>query len=155
MIEFAGVLHDIGKIGVHDEILTKNGRLTDDEFAAIKQHPLIGEKIVAPLGLNPDERAIIRSHHERLDGRGYPDGLAGEKIPFLARIVCVADAFDAMTTTRSYRRALSVERAVEELRKHRGTQFDPVVVEAALRAIELGLIVPPAFEEPGENPAAA
>lgn len=140
MIDFAGTLHDIGKIGVRDEILTKAGRLTDEEFGAIKQHPQIGERIVEPLGLGEIERSIIRNHHERYDGRGYPDGLGGEDIPFLARVVAVADAFDAMTTTRSYRNALSVETAVEELIKNKGTQFDPQVVEAALSAIESGAI---------------
>lgn len=145
MIEFAGLLHDIGKIGVHDEILTKAGRLTDEEYDAIKQHPLIGEKIVEPLGLTPVERAIIRNHHERIDGRGYPDGLAGDEIPFLARLLAVADSFDAMTTTRSYRRALGVPDAIAELKAHRGTQFDPEVVDAMLDAIERGWIeVPPA-----------
>lgn len=140
MIDFAGTLHDIGKIGVHDEILTKAGKLTDEEYNAIKQHPIVGEKIVEPLGLTPIERAIIRNHHERMDGGGYPDGLKGEEIPFQVRIVAVADAFDAMTTTRSYRDALSVEQAIEELRRHRGTQFDPDVVDAALGAIRDGLI---------------
>jgi putative nucleotidyltransferase with HDIG domain len=140
MIDFAGTLHDIGKIGVHDEILTKSGRLTNEEYDAIKEHPRIGEKIVAPLGLSDVERAIIRNHHERYDGKGYPDGLYGEEIPFLARIVAVADAFDAMTTTRSYRQALSVEMAIGELEKHRGTQFDPVAANAMLQGLKSGLI---------------
>jgi putative nucleotidyltransferase with HDIG domain len=152
MLEFAGVLHDIGKIGVHDEILTKSGRLTDEEYEAIKQHPLIGERIVEPLGLTPVERAIIRNHHERIDGLGYPDGLRGDRIPFLARLLAVADSFDAMTTTRSYRHALSMEAAKAELIKHRGTQFDPVVVDAALAAIERGDIYIQPFEKPEEEP---
>jgi putative nucleotidyltransferase with HDIG domain len=141
MIDFAGTLHDIGKIGVHDEILCKTGGLTDAEYEAIKAHPLIGERIVEPLGLTPTERAIIRNHHERFDGRGYPDGLGGEDIPLLARIVSVADAFDAMTTTRSYRRALSAKSALEEVRQQRGKQFDPVVADALLEAAASGLIV--------------
>lgn len=136
MIEFAGVLHDIGKIGVRDEILTKTGRLTNSEYGAIKEHPLVGERIVAPLGLSAPERAIIRSHHERVDGRGYPDGLKGDEIPFLARVVCVADAFDAMTTTRSYRQALPTEVATEELIRNSGSQFDPEVVQGMIKAIE-------------------
>lgn len=143
MIDFAGTLHDIGKIGVHDEILTKAGKLTDFEYNAIKEHPLIGEKIVEPLGLSELERAIIRNHHERYDGKGYPDRISGEDIPFLARIVAVADAFDAMTTTRSYRRALSTEVATEELIRNRRTQFDPDVVDAALEALAKNLIVVP------------
>ncbi len=141
MIDFAGTLHDIGKIGVHDEILTKSGKLTNEEYDAIKRHPSIGERIVAPLGLSDVERAIIRNHHERYDGRGYPDGLVGEDIPFLARIVAVADAFDAMTTTRSYRRALSVEMAIGELEKNRGSQFDPVAADAMLEGLRSGRIV--------------
>lgn len=136
MIDFAGLLHDIGKIGVRDEILTKCGRLTDAEYAAIKEHPLIGEKIVTPLGLTPVERAIIRNHHERMDGRGYPDGLKGDQISFLARVVCVADAFDAMTTTRSYRQALRTDVAMEELRRNSGSQFDPEIVKAMLKGLE-------------------
>ena len=136
MLEFAGLLHDIGKIGVREEILTKTGRLTKEEYEAIMQHPVVGEKIVQPLGLSPMERAIIRNHHERIDGRGYPDGLAGEAIPFLARIVGVADAFDAMTSTRSYRQALSSEAALEELETNRGTQFDSKIVDAALVALQ-------------------
>lgn len=141
MIDFAGTLHDIGKIGVHDEILTKSGRLTSEEYNAIKEHPLIGERIVEPLGLSEIERAIIRNHHERYDGKGYPDGLAGEDIPFLARVVAVADAFDAMTTTRSYRQALSVETAMDELKKNRGSQFDPTVADAMLEGLNSGVIL--------------
>lgn len=141
MIDFAGTLHDIGKIGVHDEILTKSGRLTPEEYAAIKQHPLIGERIVEPLGLGEIERAIIRNHHERYDGKGYPDGIGGRDIPMLARIVAVADAFDAMTTTRSYRQALSIETAMDELARNRGTQFDPQAAGAMLEALDSGLIV--------------
>lgn len=155
MIEFAGVLHDIGKIGVRDGILTKCGKLTADEYDAIKQHPIIGEKIVSSLGLNELELSIIRNHHERFDGKGYPDGLAGEDIPYLARIVSVADAFDAMTTTRSYRQALSVDQAVEELKRNSGSQFDPAIVPSALRAIEDGKIsVQPQSASPDSQPDA-
>jgi HD-GYP domain-containing protein (c-di-GMP phosphodiesterase class II) len=110
--------------------------LTREEFEAIRLHPIIGEKIVAPLGLTPAERAIVRNHHERFDGRGYPDGLTGGDIPFLARVVCVADAFDAMTTTRSYRKALTVEEATAELIRNRGTQFDAEVVDAAIQSLQ-------------------
>jgi putative nucleotidyltransferase with HDIG domain len=150
MIDFAGTLHDIGKIGVHDEILSKTGRLTKAEYEAIKEHPLIGERIVEPLGLSPLERAIVRNHHERFDGRGYPDRLGGEDIPLLARIVAVADAFDAMTTTRSYRQALSATVALEEVKRERGKQFDPVVAEALLEATASGRIVvtPPGMITP-------
>jgi response regulator RpfG family c-di-GMP phosphodiesterase len=133
-IQFAGILHDIGKIGVRDSILLKPGRLTAAEFEVIKSHPIIGEQIVAPLGLIEAERGIIRHHHERFDGTGYPDGLRGERIPLLARIVAAADSFDAMTTTRPYREARNLESALEEFDRCKGTQFDPGVV-AALHVI--------------------
>ncbi len=125
-------LHDIGKIGVHDRILNKPGRLTDEEFEQIKAHPLIGANIISPLGLDPDEQAIIRNHHERWDGKGYPDGLKGEKIPRLSRILFVADAFDAMRSDRAYREALPFTICLQELINNSGTQFDPEVVKAAL-----------------------
>lgn len=141
MIQFAAVLHDIGKIGIRDEILTKSGKLTDEEYIAIQQHVLVGAKIVEPLGLSPVELAIVRNHHERFDGKGYPDNLSGEQIPLLARIVSVADAFDAMTSTRPYRKALSPHAASLEIEKNKGAQFDPVIADAAMRAIEEGKIL--------------
>jgi putative nucleotidyltransferase with HDIG domain len=131
-IESIGPLHDIGKIGVHDSILNKPGRLTKEEFEEIKAHPLIGVNIVSPLGLEPVEQAIIRNHHERWDGKGYPDGLKGEEIPVLSRILFVADAFDAMNSSRAYRKALPHSTCIQELKNNSGTQFDPEVVEAAL-----------------------
>ena len=140
ILSFAGMLHDIGKIGVRDEILTKNGRLTDEEFGQIQLHPNIGVKIVEPLGLIEDEISIIRHHHERFDGRGYPDKLGGTDIPLLSRIVAVTDAFDAMTTTRSYRNALPVATAMNELRRCKGAQFDPQLAEAMLDALAEGKI---------------
>ncbi|MBI1784169.1 HD domain-containing protein, partial [Candidatus Sumerlaeota bacterium] len=138
LIEFASMLHDIGKIGVRDEILTKPGKLTDAEYEAIKAHVTIGEKIVEPLGLTPAERSIIRNHHERFDGKGYPDRLKGEEIPFLTRVVSVADAFDAITSSRPYRKALTADEAVAEFKKLKGLQFDPVAAEAAIEAIACG-----------------
>lgn len=135
MIEFAGMLHDIGKIGVRDEILTKAGGLTDHEYEAIKQHVVIGERIAEPLGLTAEERAVIRNHHERYDGRGYPDGMGGEEIPLLARIVTIADAFDAMASTRPYRRARSREQALDEIVRNAGVQFDPKLMGAAVEAL--------------------
>ena len=127
-------LHDIGKIGISDGILNKKSRLTVEEFDIIKSHPLIGVNIVAPLGFDRDELAIIRNHHERWDGKGYPDGLKAEKIPFLSRILVVADSFDAMSSDRAYRKAIPVEKCIEELIQNKGTQFDPDVVEAAIKA---------------------
>jgi putative nucleotidyltransferase with HDIG domain len=141
MIEFAGLLHDIGKIGVRDEILTKSGKLTAEEYDAIKQHVVIGDRIAEPLGLSASERAIIRNHHEWFNGAGYPDHLAGDQIPVLARIVTVADAFDAMTSTRPYRKALSKEEAMAELSRLRGVQFDSKIVDALIAGIGNGKIM--------------
>ncbi len=135
ILSFAGYLHDIGKIGISDSILTKTGKLTPSEYEAIKLHPVIGDHIVEPLGLLKTEREIIRYHHERPDGKGYPEGLVGDEIPLLARIVAVADAFDAMTSTRSYRDSLDLEYAIEELRRYSGKMFDADVVKAALSYI--------------------
>ncbi len=129
-LRFAGHLHDIGKIGIRDEILMKPGRLTKEEFEIIKTHPVIGAEIVSHLGLLPEEKAIIRHHHERWDGKGYPDGLLGEETPLLSRILAVADTYDAITSHRPYRTAQSHEFAFEQIRSNGGTQFDPEVVKA-------------------------
>jgi response regulator RpfG family c-di-GMP phosphodiesterase len=129
-LNFAAYLHDIGKIGVKDNILLKDAALTAEEYEQIKQHPVIGESIIKAMDLSESERAIIRHHHERWDGRGYPDGLAGEDIPLLARVVAVADAFDAMTSNRPYRLAKRESAAVEELKRCAGVQFDGEVVKA-------------------------
>jgi putative nucleotidyltransferase with HDIG domain len=131
-----GYLHDIGKIGIADGILNKPAGLTAEEFELVKKHPAIGESIVAELGLSPEERAIIRHHHERWDGLGYPDGLARNEIPFLARIVVVADSFDAMTSKRAYRDSMSMAEAVQELERNRRKQFDSDVVDAFIEAVE-------------------
>lgn len=131
-LESTGPLHDIGKIGIHDSILNKPDSLTNEEFEEIKNHPLIGVNIVTPLGLDPLEQAIIRNHHERWDGKGYPDGLSGEKIPILSRILSVADAFDAMNSNRAYRKSLPFSVCINELERNSGTQFDPQIVEAAV-----------------------
>jgi response regulator RpfG family c-di-GMP phosphodiesterase len=134
-IETSGPLHDIGKIGIKDMILNKPGRLTDEEFKEIMGHPLIGANIIQPLGLDEQERAIVRNHHERWDGRGYPDGLDGENIPRLARILTVADSFDAMSSSRAYRSALPLDKCIQELKSNSGSQFDPEIVEAALEVL--------------------
>ncbi|MFZ2448139.1 MAG: HD domain-containing phosphohydrolase [Syntrophobacteraceae bacterium] len=135
-VETIGYLHDIGKIGINDGILNKPGSLTRDEYETVKRHPTIGETIVADLGLSPEERAIIRHHHERWDGRGYPDGLKGDGIPLLARIVSIADAFDAMTSKRAYRDSMSRDESLAELIRNRGEQFDPTVLDAFLDLIK-------------------
>jgi putative two-component system response regulator len=134
-IRLGGELHDIGKIGTREAVLHKPGMLTDDEFRQISEHPALGEKMLLPLAQeSPDVLRIVRSHHERLDGRGFPDGLRGEKIPIEARIVAVADAFDAMTTERPYRDSRPPDAAVDELRRVAGSQLDPAAVEAFVDA---------------------
>jgi putative two-component system response regulator len=144
-------LHDVGKIGVDDTILRKPGALTDDEYAHIQQHTLIGEQILRPLCLSAPITAIVRHHHERWDGRGYPDGLIGEEIPLVARIVAVADAFDAMTAERPYSQPMTVEAAMERLRAGAGAQWDPEVVQAMLEV--LGEILPARERAVGQPPA--
>jgi putative nucleotidyltransferase with HDIG domain len=134
-IRLGGELHDIGKIGTREFILNKPGPLTPEEFQHIMEHSALGEKILAPfLSQSPAVLRIVRSHHERIDGSGFPDSLRGNQIPLEARIVAVVDAFDAMTTNRAYRPQLPVPRAVEELRRCAGVHFDAEVVEAFLSA---------------------
>jgi len=129
-LEIASSLHDIGKIAIPDSVLLKPGRLTDEEYSIIKRHPVIGENILKSIKLFETERKIVRHHHERWDGRGYPDGLAGEEIPLLSRILAVADSYDAMTTDRPYRKGMQVEEAVTELLRNRALQFDKDIVDA-------------------------
>jgi putative two-component system response regulator len=134
-IRLGGELHDIGKIGTREAVLHKPGLLTAEEFRQITEHPLLGEKMLSPLAHeSPAVLRIVRSHHERLDGRGFPDGLRGERIPIEARIVAVADTFDAITTERPYRESRTPEEAVGELRRVAGTQLDPEAVEAFVEA---------------------
>jgi putative nucleotidyltransferase with HDIG domain len=135
-VEVGAIIHDIGKIGIPDDILSKPGRLTDDEFDEMRRHPEISSYIVSELEVPEIVKQMVRSHHERWDGRGYPDGLAGEAIPLAARILAVADTVDAMTSDRSYRAALPIEVAVEEVRKLAGAQFCPAVAETFLRCYE-------------------
>ncbi|MDP2690512.1 MAG: HD domain-containing protein, partial [Deltaproteobacteria bacterium] len=133
-ISFAGPLHDIGKIAVRDEILLKRGVFTMDEREIMKSHVLRGEEILRPLNLLSSEKAVVLYHHEKWDGSGYPTGLSEDKIPVVARIFSVADTFDAMTSTRPYRKALSPDVARDEIIRCKGTQFDPEVVEAFLKS---------------------
>jgi response regulator RpfG family c-di-GMP phosphodiesterase len=127
-LKIAATLHDVGKISIPDNILLKPGRLTDGEFDVIKNHSVIGENILKPLPILDTERLIIRHHHERWDGKGYPDGLHGYDIPFLSRIITVVDAFDAMTNNRPYRKAMEIKEAVSELKKNINRQFDEEIV---------------------------
>ena len=135
----AGLLHDIGKIGVSDAVLRKPGELNAKEMEAIRQHPIIGHEILSSITEIPLISYGARWHHERYDGKGYPDGLKGEEIPIIPRIICVADAFDAMTSNRSYRRQLSAMEAKMEILKCCGTQFDPEIGKVAARIIDKNL----------------
>ena len=141
-LQYASVLHDIGKIGVPGNILNKPDKLTDEEFAVMAQHTIIGERIISRIDYLAPISKAIRAAHERWDGRGYPDGLTGEDIPRPARILFVCDAFHAMTSDRPYRKAMLAEEALEELRRNAGAQFDPEVVEAFLEEW-------PNFKKPG------
>ena len=132
----AGLLHDVGKIGIPDAILTKPGPLTDDEFAVIKTHPAIALDILRPISFLTDERPFILHHHERFDGRGYPNGLAGRRIPIGARILAVTDALDTMLSPRAYKKPYSLEQAKGELIRNAGKQFDPDVVNTTLRWLD-------------------
>ena len=133
VLQQAAMLHDIGKIGIREQVLLKEGPLTTEEFEMIKKHPLIGSKILSPVESLKDVIQLVIHHHERYDGKGYPRGLAGEEIPLGARIIYVADAVDAMLSNRPYAAAKSTEEVRQELRRNKGTQFDPRVVDAALR----------------------
>jgi putative nucleotidyltransferase with HDIG domain len=148
VLKLSLLFHDIGKIEVPDYILNKPAKLTPEEYEIIKRHPVAGEEILKPVKFLQEVAKVIRQHQERWDGKGYPDGLKGEEIHLYARIVAVADAFDAMTSDRSYRKAMKVEDAVEEILRNSGTQFDPKIVEAFHRAYENGLIV---VENTSEN----
>jgi putative nucleotidyltransferase with HDIG domain len=152
-IRYAGMLHDIGKLGVPTKVLQKDGALSEEEFAAIQLHPMRGLEIVREIGFLDEALAGIMHHHERIDGRGYPLGLAADEIPEFARVIGVADAFDSMTSTRSYRGARSVDEAVGELRKWSGSQFDPAIVEAFLAALDRDGWQPPG--PPGPPPGLA
>jgi len=152
-VRISGLLHDVGKIGVPDEILRKPGRLTPEEYEVLQRHPWMGALIVSAVPGMEGLVDAVRSHHERWDGQGYPSQLAGEEIPLIGRIMAVADAFSAMSTDRSYRRALTWEVALQEIRANRGTQFDPSVVDVFLRvADELRV---PAGTKPSDHGDAA
>ncbi|MHB8877839.1 MAG: HD domain-containing phosphohydrolase [Myxococcaceae bacterium] len=135
-LHYGGILHDIGKIGIIDSILCKQTRLTDEEMVVMRDHPVIGDTIIQPVSFLAGVRAAVRHHHERWDGKGYPDGQAGETIPLIARIVNCADTFDAVTSTRPYQAAFGLEKAMEILAGLRGTQLDPAVVDALQRVVE-------------------
>lgn len=128
-----GLVHDVGKLTIPNHILNKPGKLTEEERAVIEKHPVTGYNLCSRLGFLQEELSVIRSHHERWDGTGYPDQLAGEDIPYLARITAIADVYDALTSTRSYRAAMTHEEALQHLAEQRGKHFDPVCVTAFLK----------------------
>jgi putative two-component system response regulator len=137
-LELGAVLHDVGKIGISDRILMKPGPLTPDERSVMQAHPLIGDRMLAPLALLEQVRPIVRHHHERWDGAGYPDGLVAEEIPLLARIVSLADSIEAMSGQRPYRYPLGKAAVLRELELGRGRQWDPGLVDVAVKLIDEG-----------------
>lgn len=137
-------LHDIGKVGIPEQILCKRGPLSDDEWTVMRTHPVVGAQIVTPIAFLQGAVELVRHHHERFDGTGYPDGLRGEDIPLAARVFSVADSFDAMTSDRPYRGAMGIERALLEVEGGAGTQFDPDVVRIFVQMMHDD---PPLFRE--------
>jgi len=140
-IRYGGILHDIGKIGVSEAILRKPGPLTEQEWLEIRKHPIIGESIIQPMRFANKVGPIVRGHHERWDGKGYPDGLKEKAIPLGARIVALVDSYDAMTTDRPYRKALSIKRACGEIEQDAGSKFDPELVPIFLKLLKEGALL--------------
>jgi putative nucleotidyltransferase with HDIG domain len=132
----AAQFHDIGKLVIDLSCIQKPGKLTDDEWILIKKHPVIGANIIQPLGFMEREQFIIRHHHERIDGKGYPDGLKGEHLDLLTKILVVVDSYDAMTSMRNYRRNLNMDEALCELQLHSGSRFDKEIVDVFSRAVQ-------------------
>lgn len=135
-VQVAALLHDVGKIGIRDELLRKNGSLTPEEWEVMRRHPVLGYEILAPVPIPEGIKLAVRHSHEKWDGTGYPDGLVGEEIPVAARVIAVADAYEALISDRVYRRALGPLRALQVIRKEAGNAFDPAVVEAFLRVMQ-------------------
>jgi putative nucleotidyltransferase with HDIG domain len=135
-IYLSALLHDVGKIGIAESILNKPGRLNKEEWEEIKKHPTIGAEILAPVKLLRKSIPGVKSHQERYDGSGYPDGLKGEEIPLVARIICLADSFDVITSDRPYKKGLNIEDAIEEIKRCKGTQFDPKIADAFLMVLK-------------------
>lgn len=135
LLKEAALLHDIGKMGIREDVLTKSSSLTHQDRQEIEKHPNIGEEILKPVSLDKEMLAVVREHHERYDGKGYPDGLKGDRIDILAAIVSAADSYDAMTSHRPYRKNLTKDEALEQLKQNSGTQFNPAVVDAFLKAM--------------------
>lgn len=136
ILKLAGLFHDIGKIGIPDSILTKTDKLTDEEYTTIKYHPTIGANILSVADIFDDVHDIVKYHHERIDGRGYPDGIANGSIPYLSKILSICDSFDAITTKRSYKEVYSIDYALEELKRVRGTQLDPDLTDKFIAMVK-------------------
>jgi len=140
-LAYGGWLHDIGKIQIEDDILKKPGRLTPGEYERIKEHTVIGWRLVQPMKLMGGAALVIRHHHERFDGTGYPDGLSGDEIPITARILCLVDVFDALTTERPYKKAYSLDYSLEIIRRESGRHFDPSIVKIFLELLDRGELI--------------
>lgn len=136
ILKLAGLFHDIGKIGIPDNILTKKDRLTDEEFEIIKYHPTIGANILAVADIFKDVHEIVNCHHERIDGKGYPNGMTSDKIPYLSRMLSICDSFDAITTKRSYKEVYSIEYAIDELKRVRGSQLDSELTDKFIELVK-------------------
>jgi putative nucleotidyltransferase with HDIG domain len=136
ILRVAGLFHDVGKTGITDDILFKSDKLSVKEYEVIKKHPITGARILSVISMFKDVVPVVKCHHERMDGKGYPDGLKGDEIPFLARIVSVADAFDAMMSDRRYRSKLDLNTAIQQLKEGAGTQFDADVVNVFVKMLE-------------------
>ena len=141
-VEYGAALHDVGKIGIFESVLNKKGKLDEEEFAQMRRHPAYGDRILGHIDFLQEARLAVRHHHERIDGTGYPDGLRGDEIPLIAKIVAVADAFDAMTTTRSYSSPIGLDEAIDNLERKAGTQFDGAVVQAFVALLREGRVRP-------------
>ncbi len=148
-LSYGGYMHDIGKVAIPDRILLKPGRLTREEYACMKEHVVFGWKLMCNLPAMEETAYIVRHHHERYDGTGYPDGLVGEHIPITARVLALADVFDALITRRPYKEPYSLDKALDIIRCDTGSHFDPLVVDAFFRALAQGAIVPEPQEENG------
>jgi HD-GYP domain-containing protein (c-di-GMP phosphodiesterase class II) len=142
-VHIAAILHDVGKLGIKDGILNKPGGLSDEEFEVMRKHPAIGAQIMSPIRMLKDIIPGIRNHHETWDGNGYPDGLQAEQIPMVARIIGIADTFDAMTTTRPYQQAMTLDYVLSKMKAMSGSRFDPMVIDAFMAAVKAGDISPP------------
>ena len=136
LIKQGGIFHDIGKIGIKESILSKPSGLTKEEYDIVKEHPVIGDGILKPISFFDKIRPMVRSHHERIDGKGYPDGLTGKDMSIFIRIMVVADSYDAMASDRPYRKRLSKKKIIEELERNSGTQFDADIARTMIKILE-------------------